>query len=155
MGCGRFTQPDPIGLLGGFNLYQYAPNGLTWVDPWGLTSLNRVQQQIDDILREYLPAIQKIDPNAEIGYRGSAASGISKAHDPSISRPIDLNNFDVDAFIQSDYLANDPVYSNRRRDAAEIKGMKEIEASIDRKLRLIFPGLKKNPLVLEFLKLTS
>ncbi|PIT26304.1 hypothetical protein BGI37_05460 [Snodgrassella alvi] len=34
---GRFTQPDPIGLAGGFNLYQYAPNGLTWVDPWGLS----------------------------------------------------------------------------------------------------------------------
>ena len=33
---GRFTQPDPIGLAGGFNLYQYAPNGLTWIDPWGL-----------------------------------------------------------------------------------------------------------------------
>ncbi|WP_144235416.1 RHS repeat domain-containing protein, partial [Snodgrassella alvi] len=33
---GRFTQPDPIGLLGGFNLYQYAPNGLTWIDPRGL-----------------------------------------------------------------------------------------------------------------------
>ncbi|WP_369611764.1 RHS repeat-associated core domain-containing protein [Snodgrassella alvi] len=32
---GRFTQPDPIGLLGGYNLYQYAPNGLTWIDPWG------------------------------------------------------------------------------------------------------------------------
>ncbi|WP_254048861.1 RHS repeat-associated core domain-containing protein [Gilliamella sp. N-G2] len=32
---GRFTQPDPIGLLGGFNLYQYAPNGLTWIEPWG------------------------------------------------------------------------------------------------------------------------
>ncbi|WP_232335951.1 MULTISPECIES: RHS repeat-associated core domain-containing protein [Snodgrassella] len=25
---GRFTQPDPIGLAGGFNLYQYAPNPL-------------------------------------------------------------------------------------------------------------------------------
>ena len=37
MGCGRFTQPDPIGLLGGLNLYQYAPNGLTWIDPWGLS----------------------------------------------------------------------------------------------------------------------
>ena len=37
---GRFTQPDPIGLAGGFNLYQYAPNGLTWIDPWGLTSVN-------------------------------------------------------------------------------------------------------------------
>uniref|UniRef100_UPI0025AB08D8 RHS repeat-associated core domain-containing protein n=1 Tax=Providencia stuartii TaxID=588 RepID=UPI0025AB08D8 len=31
---GRFTQQDPIGLAGGLNLYQYAPNPLTWVDPW-------------------------------------------------------------------------------------------------------------------------
>ena len=36
---GRFTQPDPIGLLGGFNLYQYAPNSLMWIDPWGLACL--------------------------------------------------------------------------------------------------------------------
>ena len=28
--------PDPIGLLGGVNLYQYAPNPLGWIDPWGL-----------------------------------------------------------------------------------------------------------------------
>nr|WP_085166099.1 RHS repeat-associated core domain-containing protein [Gilliamella bombi] len=40
---GRFTQPDPIGLLGGLNLYQYAPNGLTWIDPWGLTSCKPVK----------------------------------------------------------------------------------------------------------------
>ncbi|MND59386.1 putative deoxyribonuclease RhsC [compost metagenome] len=33
---GRFTQPDPIGLAGGINLYQYAPNPLGWIDPWGL-----------------------------------------------------------------------------------------------------------------------
>ena len=33
--CGRFTQQDPIGLAGGINLYQYAPNALGWVDPWG------------------------------------------------------------------------------------------------------------------------
>ncbi|MGJ3348310.1 RHS repeat-associated core domain-containing protein [Morganella sp. Je.2.23] len=32
---GRFTQQDPIGLLGGLNLYQYAPNPVGWVDPWG------------------------------------------------------------------------------------------------------------------------
>ncbi|KES12363.1 hypothetical protein SASC598O02_000710 [Snodgrassella alvi SCGC AB-598-O02] len=29
---GRFTQPDPIGLAGGYNLYQYAPNALMWID---------------------------------------------------------------------------------------------------------------------------
>ncbi len=34
--CGRFTQHDPIGLAGGINLYQFAPNALGWVDPWGV-----------------------------------------------------------------------------------------------------------------------
>ncbi|MBH1930180.1 type IV secretion protein Rhs, partial [Serratia rubidaea] len=26
----------PIGLEGGLNIYQYAPNPLVWADPWGL-----------------------------------------------------------------------------------------------------------------------
>ncbi|EBD1256639.1 RHS repeat-associated core domain-containing protein [Salmonella enterica subsp. arizonae serovar 62:z4,z32:-] len=34
--CGRFTQQDPIGLSGGLNLYSYAPNPLSWIDPLGL-----------------------------------------------------------------------------------------------------------------------
>ncbi|WP_319000627.1 RHS repeat-associated core domain-containing protein [Burkholderia sp. AU30198] len=34
---GRFISPDPISLRGGINLYQYAPNPISWVDPWGLT----------------------------------------------------------------------------------------------------------------------
>jgi len=32
---GRFISPDPIGLAGGINLYQYAPNPVSWIDPWG------------------------------------------------------------------------------------------------------------------------
>ncbi|EOE4444829.1 RHS repeat-associated core domain-containing protein [Providencia stuartii] len=35
---GRFTQQDSIKLADGLNLYQYAPNPLVWVDPWGLSS---------------------------------------------------------------------------------------------------------------------
>ncbi len=34
---GRFTVQDPIGLKGGWNLYQYAPNPQDWIDPLGLT----------------------------------------------------------------------------------------------------------------------
>ncbi|MEX5533295.1 RHS repeat-associated core domain-containing protein, partial [Pseudomonas syringae] len=33
---GRFITQDPIGLSGGDNLYQYAPNPNGWVDPFGL-----------------------------------------------------------------------------------------------------------------------
>jgi uncharacterized protein RhaS with RHS repeats len=33
---GRFVSQDPIGLLGGSNLFAYAPNPLGWVDPFGL-----------------------------------------------------------------------------------------------------------------------
>ena len=35
---GRFTVQDPIGLTGGWNLYQYAPNPLGWIDPWELAN---------------------------------------------------------------------------------------------------------------------
>lgn len=34
---GRFIQPDPIGLAGGIHLHAYAPNPLSWIDPWGLS----------------------------------------------------------------------------------------------------------------------
>src|SRR5690606_719375 len=35
---GRFQTPDPIGLAGGLNNYQYVPNPTGWVDPLGLVS---------------------------------------------------------------------------------------------------------------------
>jgi RHS repeat-associated protein len=33
---GRFISQDPLGLLGGLNLYEYAHNPINWVDPPGL-----------------------------------------------------------------------------------------------------------------------
>ena len=33
---GMFISRDPIGLLGGSNVFQYAPNPIGWIDPWGL-----------------------------------------------------------------------------------------------------------------------
>ncbi|MEJ5054701.1 DUF6531 domain-containing protein, partial [Sphingobacterium sp. MYb382] len=140
---GGYISKDPIGLAGNNpTLYGYVGDTNTWIDPFGLDPLVSVQEKINNILLDHLSAIQKIDSNASIGYRGSAASGISKAHDPSISKPLNPNNFDVDAFINSDYLANNPLFTNRTRNAAKIDGMKEIEASIDKQLREVFPNNK-------------
>jgi len=33
---GRFISRDPIGLMGGINTHNYAPNSIQWVDPLGL-----------------------------------------------------------------------------------------------------------------------
>jgi RHS repeat-associated protein len=37
---GRFVSKDPIGLQGGVNVYQYAPNPVQWVDPLGLATVS-------------------------------------------------------------------------------------------------------------------
>ena len=36
---GRFVNQDPIGLWGGSNSYQFAPNTQIWIDYWGLARL--------------------------------------------------------------------------------------------------------------------
>ncbi len=42
---GRFINQDPIGLLGGKNLYVYAPNPVGWVDPLGLWAFYQLISQ--------------------------------------------------------------------------------------------------------------
>ena len=44
--AGRFVNQDPIGLSGGENFYQFAPNVQEWIDPLGLAkNRGRVQAQ--------------------------------------------------------------------------------------------------------------
>jgi len=49
-GTGQFTQQDPIGLLGGVNCYQYAPNPVSWIDPLGMVCKERFDRY--KVLRE-------------------------------------------------------------------------------------------------------
>ncbi|HGY4645178.1 TPA: RHS repeat-associated core domain-containing protein, partial [Providencia stuartii] len=62
---GRFTQQDPIGLAGGLNLYQYAPNPLTWVDPWGWACRNSQKRfnKRDRITRRYVDLLSGKKPS--------------------------------------------------------------------------------------------
>ena len=40
---GMFTTRDPIGLMGGTNVFQYAPNPTGWIDPFGLSGEDQVR----------------------------------------------------------------------------------------------------------------
>ena len=51
---GRFVSQDPIGLLGGFNLYEYAPNPIGWVDIFGLTP-SKLSVRANDPARQKCP----------------------------------------------------------------------------------------------------
>ena len=51
---GRFISQDPIGLHGGNNLYQYAPNPSGWVDPLGLSG-NCVCMPVKKAVNSNLP----------------------------------------------------------------------------------------------------
>lgn len=46
---GMFTTRDPIGLMGGTNVFQYAPNPVGWIDPFGLSGCNSVERLPDDM----------------------------------------------------------------------------------------------------------
>ena len=39
---GMFTSRDPIGLMGGDNVFAYAPNPTGWIDPLGLSNWNTI-----------------------------------------------------------------------------------------------------------------
>lgn len=43
---GRFISQDPIGLAGGLNLYQYAPDPLSWIDPWGCACIKNKEESL-------------------------------------------------------------------------------------------------------------
>jgi len=44
---GRFITVDPVGLLGGNNNYEYAPNPIAWVDPLGLSCKEALNKRLD------------------------------------------------------------------------------------------------------------
>ena len=51
--AGRFVNQDPIGLLGGENLYQFAPNTQDWIDPLGWKRTSKDMPQWMPTKRDY------------------------------------------------------------------------------------------------------
>ena len=49
---GRFVSQDPIGLLGGDNLYRYAANPVGWIDPLGLNCSDDAKKLRENMRKE-------------------------------------------------------------------------------------------------------
>ncbi|WP_238158696.1 RHS repeat-associated core domain-containing protein, partial [Trabulsiella odontotermitis] len=88
--CGRFTTQDPIGLAGGLNLYQYAPNPIGWIDPLGLATVDAIFEMAGRMFTGVNPTerIPRVD--------GPTLSGMS---DPNNSR-YDMHA-EIDAMLQA------------------------------------------------------
>lgn len=65
---GQFITQDPIGLLGGVNNYQYAPNPVGWVDPFGL-SCKEIPENYDPLTDTYTGVdLNLFSPNERIHF---------------------------------------------------------------------------------------
>ncbi len=53
---GRFISKDPIGLLGGNNIYAYAPNPVGWIDPFGLSPNSKLDGNLGGVTGDKMQA---------------------------------------------------------------------------------------------------
>ena len=66
---GRFVNQDPIGLMGGENLYAFAPNTQGWVDPLGLWAF--IPALLSGLLVAGRVAISLLSKVGKIGYKAA------------------------------------------------------------------------------------
>ena len=74
--AGQFVNQDPIGLLGGKNLYAFAPNTTKWIDSLGLYNAqkcasiaSRIQNLKDEIYKKRIPALKSNPLNLPWSFR--------------------------------------------------------------------------------------
>lgn len=82
---GRFTQPDPLGLLGGFNLYLYSPNANDWIDPLGLNPCRPKKPKIStlsdlDFLKQIAKRAERHGVRKGWGAAGTGGAQGSRKH---------------------------------------------------------------------------
>lgn len=78
----RFVSPDPIGLIGGFNGFLYAPNAITWCDPLGLSCGRKRCSNSVYVLKKngkiVYVGITNRDPKTRAGEHGRGTAKIPK-----------------------------------------------------------------------------
>ncbi|VVP52903.1 hypothetical protein PS854_05445 [Pseudomonas fluorescens] len=142
---GRFVTQDPIGLLGGGNLYHYVPNSMGWIDPQGLSSADlRVDLGMrsgdmhaahhiipEEVMKKYP---QMFDKAKSIGFMPDGASnGIELPRTKELAKTLDLpghwsNHVDYTALVESDVSKlNTAFKAGRLTDMDLAFGLKTIQ----------------------------
>ncbi len=91
---GMYLVSDPVGLAGGVNLYQYAPNPLSWIDPLGLSG--------EDIFIHYTD---------KAGFNRIMSTGVIEANSKGKVYITDILMSPQDAM--RDIFINDPMHTGR------------------------------------------
>ncbi|NUL38300.1 RHS domain-containing protein [Kosakonia sacchari] len=102
---GRFIVQDPIGLNGRWNLYQYAPNPLIWIDPFGR-------------------AVDTIAKLGEIGYRGVKQTPEGSL-DYSISSTLHNKKLNINQLVKTQCTGD---YERDFQAANEVAGLNQKKA---------------------------
>ncbi|MBP5620432.1 MAG: hypothetical protein J6X44_00300, partial [Thermoguttaceae bacterium] len=90
--------------------------------------LLEIRKIVNNKIRRKLPDIQKLDRNAIVGYRGSLSRGTK--HPSKGNAPFNPNDYDVDAFIVSDVLAEKFSPAEWFRNGSNLHDIKVIEDEI-------------------------
>ncbi|WP_373365864.1 RHS repeat domain-containing protein [Pseudomonas syringae] len=139
---GRFITQDPIGLLGGLNLYTYGPNPLTYIDPWGWTGT----YIFTDGTTSYIGKGPIVRANRSMAARiNGSANATQFAHadygDSKLGFMVEhrlMEKYDARA---SNVFANDPVRNSPGKklyEAADIKTQRKVNRlanSLDKKFK--------------------
>ena len=111
---GMFISRDPIGLLGGLNVFAYAPNPVHWIDPWGLNPCHEVKNN---------KTHQDFDSRREALRQAKRDAGIPNSQVPVV-RKVDLedgyNNKVLDKNFQP-VQSREYIYTNNRREKIVIQ----------------------------------
>jgi RHS repeat-associated protein len=131
---GQFISQDPIGLGGGINNYQYAPNPINWFDPFGLIivyrNLRPDENPANGLVAKKPGRNMTVDGHIRTGTRHNGSQFISTTTDPDVAakwrEPGQITvKFDTDHVVP-DKLGNlkiVDVSTTEKAKAAGVKGL--------------------------------
>jgi RHS repeat-associated protein len=140
---GRFISEDPIGLWGGLNLYQFAANVDSWIDPWGWAALGQLgtygslngSSHVGDGLQAH-----ELLRHKYLVKKGLAKSDIRNPNNPSIA--LDLDHHTRWPVKDTRYIGGAHYHEAKIRQSQGL-GEKEFHGSIKRELDITQGGLRK------------